>query len=299
MGRDIMKQSDLRKVARGWSGENDLQRELQVREMVDPSPRSHETVCPEPRIPVFHIPIYQMKQGSPQPGYLESPVVNELPPTKKSDGMFPPEYIQEPSLKNKRGSRRTSIRHDSYSQDHPSTPTPATATATATTSISVSQTLTSYALLRTKLQNELSSIPTSIRGDAKPTAEQRKILHHHMSKLEDILDEVDSVPTPTADFDDMDSARKARREVVADIVGAIDGIERFIAPETPDEKAPATEDVTDGASETEGDSDALFDEEIQKVIRETLARKKDEELASTAGKSRRSVTVEEVPDLEY
>jgi len=264
--------------------------------MVDPSSPSPEAVFPEPSIPVFHIPTYHNKNqqpSSPIPVYVSgTPVVNELPASKKSDGMvMSPEYIQEPSLKNKRGSRRTSIRRDSHSHENPPIPSLST-TATAAINIPASQTLTSYALLRTKLQNELSSIPTSIRSDVQPTPEQVKILHHHILKLEDILDEVDAVATPTTDSEDILVTRKARREVVADIVGAIDGIERFITPDTPSEIAPTTEE-----DESEDESDGMNDEEIQRVIRETLARKKDDPVVGGSG--RRSVTIEDVLDSEY
>lgn len=288
--REILKQNDPRKVARGWGGYGELQRELQVREMVDPSPRSPQA---ESATPIFHIRSHHKKQPSPTPEYMETPVINELPTSQKDQGFLspPPEYFQEPSLKNKRGSRRTSFRRDSHSSETPLIPTAETAI------VSASQTLTSYALLRTKLQNELSSI--TIRSDVKPTFEQRKVLHHHMSKLEDILDEVDAVPTPTDTSveGDIIITRKARREIVSDIVGAIDGIERFITPDTPTTPAePASVEATD--EESDGESDGAFNEEIQRVIRETLARKKDEEVA-TVGSGRRSVTIEDVPDAEY
>lgn len=290
IGREILKQNDPRSTARGWTP---AAKELQVRELIDPSPRVPQLVMPEPHTPtpVFHIPTYYKhpSTSSPVPLYVETPVVDELPSQRRSDAPSP-EYYLEPSLKNKRGSRRQSTRRDSQSAEHPSIPQP-------TARISASQTLTSYSLLRTKLQNELSSIPTSIRSDVKPTPDQRKLLHHHMAKLEDILDEVDAVPTPSENEDEVLLTRKARREVVAEIVNAIDAIERFVTPDTPVETS-GTRTSGDEASdaESEGTEGGLIDEEIQRVIRETLARKKDEDTPSV---NRRSVTIEDVPDAEY
>jgi hypothetical protein len=289
--REILKQNDPRSVARGWTP---AAKELQVREMIDPSPRVPQLVMGEPHTstPVFHIPTYH-EHRSPSatavPVHVDTPLVNELPSQRRSEAPSP-EYFLEPSLKNKRGSRRQSTRRDSQGAEHPSMPQP-------TTKVHASQTLTSYSLLRTKLQNELSSIPTSIRSDVKPTPDERKLLHHHMAKLEDILYEVDAVPTPSENEEDILQTRKARREVVAEIVNAIDAIERFITPDTPLETS-AAETSGDEASdaESEGTEGGLIDEEIQRVIRETLARKKDED---TGSMSRRSVTIEDVPDAEY
>src|SRR5579862_5685347 len=158
IGREILKRNDPRNTARGWTP---AAKELQVRELIDPSPRVPQLVMPEPHTPtpVFHIPTYYKhpSTSSPVPLYVETPVVDELPSQRRSDAPSP-EYYLEPSLKNKRGSRRQSTRRDSQSAEHPSIPQP-------TARISASQTLTSYSLLRTKLQNELSSIPTSIRSD--------------------------------------------------------------------------------------------------------------------------------------
>jgi len=287
---EILKQNDPRSMARGWTP---AAKGLQVRELLDPSPRVPQLVMPEPHTatPVFHIPTYHEHQStsSPVPLYVETPVVNELPPQRRSDAPSP-EYFLEPSLKNKRGSRRQSTRRDSQSAEDPSIPQ-------STTRITASLTLTSYSLLRTKLQNELSSIPTSIRSDVKPTPDQRKLLHHHMAKLEDILYEVDAVPTPSENEDEALQTRKVRREVVAEIVNAIDAIERFTTPDTPVEtEAVGTTGEEARDAEREGTEGGLSDEEIQRVIRETLARKKDEDTASV---SRRSVTIEDVPDAEY
>lgn len=290
ISREILKQNDPRNMARGSTP---AAKGLQVRELIDPSPRVPQIVMPEPHIPtpVFHIPTYHKHQptSSTIPLHVETPVVNELPSQRRSDAPSP-EYFLEPSLKNKRGSRRQSIRRDSQSSEYPSIPQP-------TTRVTASQTLTSYSLLRTKLQNELSAIPASIRSDVKPTPDQRKLLHHHMAKLEDILYEVDAVPTPSENEDEILQTRKARREVVAEIVNTIDAIERFITPDTPAETSAAGTSGDDGSdAESEGTEGGLIDEEIQRVIRETLARKKDEDTASV---SRRSVTIEDVPDAEY
>jgi hypothetical protein len=68
-------------------------------------------------------------------------------------------------------------------------------------------------------------------------------------------------------------------------------IDRHTQPATPAETS-----VTEGASthdESDSEENALIEMEIQRVIQETLARKKDEEVAS------RMVTVEDVPNAEY
>lgn len=96
-----------------------------------------------------------------------------------------------------------------------------------------------------------------------------------------------SLPTDSAD--DLATTRRARRGIVTEIVAAIDEIEQHVQPSTP--KAGSVQEESDNEAENE-----LIDMEIQKVIRETLARKKDEE---NSGASRRSVTVEDVYDSEY
>jgi hypothetical protein len=126
-------------------------------------------------------------------------------------------------------------------------------------------------------------------------------------KLEDLLNEVDAVDLPTEPIDDVTRTRKARHEIVTDIVAAMDGIERFIQPETPAESIPETEE-SESSDIEDLEETAFVDREIQRVIQETLARKRDEEtrnkdedLSSKRDSvlSRRSVTVEDVPDEEY
>ena len=89
--------------------------------------------------------------------------------------------------------------------------------------------------------------------------------------------------------DDLTTTRRPRRGIVTDIVAAIDEIEQRVQPSTP--KAGSVQEESDNEAENE-----LIDREIQRAIRETLARKKDEE---NRGASRRSVTVEDVYDSEY
>lgn len=82
---------------------------------------------------------------------------------------------------------------------------------------------------------------------------------------------------------------------MTEIVAAIDGIEQHVQPSTP--KAGS---VVEQGSDSEGENE-LIDMEIQRVIRETLARKKDEENSglSYSGSGRKSVTVEDAYDSEY
>jgi hypothetical protein len=292
LGREILREQRDRKLAQGFPADIEIQREIRVKQMLDPT-NEQQSYVPEhnihtpPQYP-FNTPQYQSHQ-LPDPIPLETPVVDELPQTFSPFGapQYVPQYVPETTLKNKRGSRRDSLHPTSRPSDIPSdTPEPV---------IHASQTLEAFTNIRTKLQHELSTIPVSIRVDVPPSAEERKTLQHHMLKLEDILNEVDAVVLPTDSADDITRTRGARREIVADIVAAIDGIEKHIQPGTPDAFSGASdtetrEDVSDGEENT------LIDLEIQRVIRETLARKKDEEVVVS---SRRSVTVEDVPDVDY
>ena len=135
-------------------------------------------------------------------------------------------------------------------------------------------------------------MPKSIRSDVTPTLLEQKLLRQHIKRLEDILNEVDAVTLPTGSGDDVSVSRKARRELVTDIVGVIDGIERHIQPNTPESESKAEENVKE---DDDNEDSALIDMEIQRVIMETLARKKDDEVAV----NRKSVTVEDIPDEEY
>jgi bacterioferritin-associated ferredoxin len=281
--REILKDARARKMERGEDYGRELAREVKVREMLDPSRRGAETA-----IPVFHVHVSNPPRARPmveEPKETDTPVVNELPRESQHHSFSPPpQYFPEPPVVGiKRGSRRNSIRRDSQ----PATDLHETPSTTA------SETLAAFHILRDKLQAELSTIPPSIRSDVAPTPQETKTLQLHIVKLEDILNEVDAVALPTEPIDDVSLARKARREIVTDIVAAMDGIERFIQPNTPAESSG-----TEGNDESDGDDhedNAFVDMEIQRVIRETLARKKDDQESL----SRRSVTVEEVPDEEY
>lgn len=281
--RGILEEARTRKLEQGLPADREIYRELKVKEMLDPSPRPPKFV-PERKSQTSHIP--PKPRAQPEitvPETQETPIVNELPRTSPFRP-FAQQYIPEPQpAVNKRGSRRASVRRDSHAVPDREHIFP-----------TVTGTLQSYTVLRAKLQSELSSIPLSIRSDVPPTMDQRKILHVHISKLEDLLDEVDAVPLPI-DADELVTTRKARREIVADIVAAIDGIERYIQPSTPTDVFGdgSVRETTSDAETSDSEENALIDFEIQRVIRETLARKRDEE------SSRRSVTVEDVPDAEY
>jgi hypothetical protein len=293
LGREILREQREQKLAQGFPADIEIQREIRVKQMLEPTKEQPSFIpernAPSPaQYPSFNTPQYQPNQ-LPEPIPLDTPVVNELPQTFSpfAAPQYVPQYVPETTLKNKRGSRRDSLhptsRPSSDLSDTPETPT-----------IHPSQTLEAFMNIRTKLQHELTTIPISIRADTTPTPEERKTLQHHMIKLEDILNEVDAVALPTDSVDDINRTRSARREIVADIVAAIDGIEKHIQPGTPDALSSVSD--TEMRDVSDGEENILIDQEIQRVIRETLARKKDEEVVVG---SRRSVTVEDVPDADY
>lgn len=310
----ILCNANAKKMERGLpSSAREFQREIRVREMLDPTSRSPSGRLQfhvHPQQHVHHGPQhhqyphqhqfqgqYQQQQQQFQDmksfdlGYADTPVIDELPTQQfQTFGQSGLGYIPEtPSLPNKRGSRRDStIRRDSQTS-------PFTAETPTTTSIDVTKTMQSFAIIRGKLQSELATIPTSIRIGTVPTSEDQKALHHHISRLEDLLDQIDAISLPSLDPDDLATTRRARREIVTEIVAAIDGIEQHVQPSTP--KAGS---VREEGSDSEGENE-LIDMEIQRAIRETLARKKDEESSglSYSGSGRRSVTVEDVYDSEY
>jgi hypothetical protein len=299
--REILREQREQKIAQGLPADVEIQREIKVKQMLEPNKErptitsftsgSYNQLSPGQATSTFNTARHA-PQPLPEPIPLDTPVVDELSQTAapSTSSEVPPQYIPETTLKNKRGSRRDSLRPSSRpsSDIHADTPE---ITTTA------SQTLEAFMNLRTKLQYELTKIPLSIRSDVAPNAEERKKLQHHMLKLEEILTDVDAVALPTDSPDDVTRTRKARREIVADIVAAIDGIEKHLQPDTPTETFSAAEiSDSDTREESEGEDNALIDQEIQRVIRETLARKKDEEVMV---ESRRSVTVEDVPDVEY
>lgn len=286
--REILDDARARKMSEGLPSSREFQREIQIREMLDPSPRG-------PGIQ-FHVPtqshnnVHQARHShfqAPQPTeqFADTPVVDELPPHFTHPFATQAQYIPEtPSFINKRGSRRNSVRRESRSvPEFP--PAPSTVTLT--------QTIQSFNQIRAKLQIEYSTIPAIVQSNTPPTDSERKTLSHNLARLQDILDETDAVPLPTDSTEDIATARKLRRDIVKEIVTTIDRIENFIQPVTP------TGGSLVGAGSVHEDSDdgeenVLFDEEIQRIIKETLARKRDEEIGS-----RRSVTVEDVPDPEY
>ena len=254
----------------------EFQRGIQVREMFDPSPMNH--------FPFLHFhpssSPTQERPTIPPAESLQTPVIDELP-SSHFQSFVPSQYIPEtPRTTRKRGSRRGSVRTESVPmpevrRSYPITP---------------NETLQSYKVLRARLQTELSIIPP--QSNVPPSRELQKTLQHHIGRLEDLLDEVDAVKLPTESEDDADTARKIRHGLAAEIVTAIDAIEKHIQPETPTDGSVAG---GEGIHEdSDGEENALIDREIQRVIQETLARKKDE-----VGTSRRSVTVEDVPDAEY
>jgi hypothetical protein len=158
--------------------------------------------------------------------------------------------------------------------------------------------LKSYGQLRKRLQNELSVIPVSLRADFPPTVDEQRTLRTRVAYLEDLLDEVDAVPFDALS-DEGDVSRHERRELVTDIVAAIDDIERRLQPNTPTESPMEGTHEGDAPEEDEDEEKDLFDGEIQRVIQETLARKMDDDGGEATNKERSSVTVEDVPDLEY
>lgn len=289
--REILKDERGRRMSEGLPvSSREFQREIRVREMLDPSPRGPaiqlHVQSHIPMHPQFHVhhskhPQFQIPPAPNQNAH--TPIIDELP----HDFTYPSaasQYIPEtPIFKNKRGSRRNSVRRDSHVTPDfiPAPP-----------SVALDHTLQSFDQVRAKLQIELSTIPTTIRSDVPPTDELRKTLLHHMARLEDILDDVDAVVLPTESEKDTATARKVRREIVETIVGAIDGIERYIQPGTP--TSGSVVGTSSHQEDSDREEDALIDQEIQRVIQETLAKKRDEEFVS-----RRSVTVEDVPDSEY
>jgi len=275
--REILSENE-QQSAQGLSEGRGLPRLLKIRELLDPSPHRRPTRRHQYR------PAYRMPDEPPE----GTPVVDELP--KHYHRTFSQYVPEQQTYVNKRGSRRNSSRRESFVATESSLPVPPTST---------SETLRSFGNLRLKLQAELTSIPPSIRSDTSPTAEEQKVLQHHIAKLEDLLDEVDAVVLPVESVEDVVVTRKARREIVTDIVAVIDGIEKHLRPNTPDTASVVGADNASGEEQEhelleDSDENALIDMEIQRVIRETLSRKRDEE-----NTSRRSVTVEDVPDPQY
>jgi hypothetical protein len=255
------------------------QRQLRIREMLNPSPVEQ---------PV-HFVQFQARPSSagrhhavPSPMDLgDTPVVDEIP-----KGYYQPyfasQFIPEtPDFPGKRGSRRMSTR----------LPVPDKTQQTGI--VTPNQTLQAFNALRARVRAELSSIPQPLHSMPALSPGAEKALHHHVAKLEDILDDVDAVELPTESEDDAAIARKIRRELAIEIVSAIDMAEEEIDRHRP--ATPTEPSVTDGTyGESDSEENSFMDKEIQRIIQETLARKKDEEVVS-----RKSVTVEDVPDAEY
>jgi len=276
--REILNDARTRKVEQGLPADREIYRLLKIREMFDPSPRG-------PTIQ-FQRPFAQsqpQKYDAPKSPmeYEDTPVINEVAP----DYFAPVQYFSEmPEVMStlKRGSRRNSVRRDSQ-------PVPEIRRTSIVTS---AQTLQSFALLRNKFHSELASVPSTIRADVPPTVEEERMLQQHITRLEEILNEVDAVALPES-AEELANTRRIRREIVMDIVAAIDGIERYTQPSTPIQDFAGAEADNSLHDSSDSEESAFIDMEIQRVIRETLARKKGEDIP------RRSVTIEEVPDAEY
>lgn len=299
----------VRRMSQILPPSREYKREMLVREMLDPTPQSYSSIpFPIPVYTAHHVqysphhhaaqsPHFQHRQSTPQvhpqptpsphAAFMEPPLIDELPPSLASPPLHP-QYFPEPQPNlNKRGSRRDStIRRDSAIPP----PTPPASTTT------IPQTLANFTDLRASLNAELASIPPTIQGDVAPTPQERAILQHHLHRLEDILFRVDGVEFPTdISVEDLGSLRRERGDLVSAINRSLAGIEQHLQPGTPSvgstTGAAELEDVTD-----EEVDDVAYNAEIQRIIQETLGRKKDEELLSL---SRRSVTIEDVPDAQY
>jgi hypothetical protein len=284
--RGMLNDARARRMSTGLPTSREFQREIRVREMLDPSPRvsttpfafhAHTTQpqfhTPPPIPPKIEIPQHPRR-------FQDTPIINEVP-----QEYFPfaaqPQYVPEPPpLRNKRGSRRDSVRRDSQPLPEFRAPPP----------VPVNRALNSYSVLRGKLDRELSTVPISIQEDMPPTADEQKSLQHLVHRLEDIIAEVDAVEFPVEPEEAVVTARKTRRELITDIMAAIDGIEKHVQPGTPS-AAGTTSPPREGSDDD--DRPTTFDRELQQAIQEVLARRRDE------GAPRRSVTVEDVPDLEY
>ena len=253
-------------------------KEIKVREMVDPSPMAHSFHYPQYHIPSPPMHPHPHFPPSPTP-FTNTPVVDEVPAFRP---FAQPQYFPEPSLSmNKRGTRRDSLRRNTY-------PTPDTH---VTPLVTAEQAIHSLNVIRAKFQSELNSIPPTIRTDIPASAQELRFLQIHGKRLEDIIAEVDAVALPTTSSVDYTMARSERKGLVDSIVAAIDGIEKFLLPNTPSGSAAAGAESIDEESDIE--EYAHYDEEVQRVIQETLARKKDEDNVP-----RRTVTVEDVSDFE-
>jgi len=289
--RGILNDARARRMRTGLPTSREYQREIQIREMLDPSPRVSTTPFNAFHLhttqPQFHTPPpvppqFEIPQSPTQ--FQDTPVVNEVP---LQYFPFPPQpqYVPEqPVFTNKRGSRRNSVRRDSqFTQPEFQAPPV----------VPFGRILNSYNVLRGKVQRELFNVPLSIREDMPPTSDEQKTLQHLVLKLEDILAEVDAVELATESEEAVVATRKARRELVTDIVGAIEALEKHVQPGTPS--------VTGTASPPRGvfgddDHPAAFDLELQQAFQEVVTRRRDEPDVSL---SRRSVNVEDVPDSEY
>jgi hypothetical protein len=287
-----------RKHEGGHPSGREYLRELQVREMVDPSPMAHSFHHPQYQVPSPppmhphphphpHTHTHTHTHTHPHPHsdfppppttFIDTPVVNELPTFMP---FAQPQYFPEPSLSaNKRGTRRSSTRRNTF-------PTPDTQ---ASPLVTLEETMHSLSTIRAKFQAELHSIPPTIRTDVRPSPQELKALQIHTKKLEDIIADTDAVALPTTSSEDYATARKERKDVVDGIVAAIDGIERLIQPDTP--SGSVVTGAESAIEESDIEDNAFYDQDIQRVIQETLARKKDE------GGVPRPVTVEDVSDFE-
>jgi hypothetical protein len=304
--RDRQVYERVRRMSHVQPPSREYKREMLVREMLDPTPETYASIFPIPVVTAHHVqysphhhaaqaPHFPHRQSTPQfhpqptpsphAAFMEPPLIDELPPSLALPPQQP-QYFPEPHANlNKRGSRRDStIRRDSAIPP----PTPPASTTT------IPQTMANFTNLRASLNAELASIPPTIRQDVAPTPPERVVLQSYLHRLEDILFRVDAVEFPTdISAEDVASLRRERADLVSAINRSLAGIEQHLQPGTPSVGGMAElEDV----SEDDDADDVAYNAEIQRIIQETLGRKKDEEVSSS---SRRSVTVEDVLDAQY
>jgi len=314
-----------RRLSHGPQSSREYQREILVRGMLDPTPSTYTSIpFPIPVVTAHHVhqgPHHRPPPGAATPpqfrhysipemhpqhapgtmhnGLMESPIIDELPPSIEPPAPTPPQYFPEPQPNpNKRGSRRPSFRRDSMVP----TPTPPHDTPHPLDAAArVAETHRKYADLRAELNKELSSIPRTIDIDAPPTQNERVLLQAHMLRLEEVLLRADAIAIPLdVPREDVSSLRGARGDLVSSINVTLAGIEQYLQPGTPSGSAGSVTATTATDLEElieDHEDDAVFNEEIQRVIQATLGRKKDEDLVAPT--PRRSVTIEDVPDHQY
>ena len=181
--RGMLNDARARRMSTGLPTSREFQREIRVREMLDPSPRVSTTPFYVSRFTqhnhnfiLLHRYHPRLKFRNHPRQFQDTPIINEVP---QEYFPFPaqPQYVPEPPpLRNKRGSRRDSVRRDSQPLPEFRAPPP----------VPVNRALNSYSVLRGKLDRELSTVPISIQEDMPPTADEQKSLQHLVYRLEDI-----------------------------------------------------------------------------------------------------------------